>query len=493
MANRLHPKKMDSLLGGIKLAQAGGGNMGGIEMRGQGGIKIMARDPSGLLKPMRIYSGYYALVVGCSEYTRGWPRLPNPVNDAEAVAKMLSSLGWQVDLVKNPDGAGLRRAFNRVIAGPGKDPDRAVLVWFSGHGHTMKEADDTKLGYLVPVDAPLPQDDEMGFLEKALDMRRVETLAKRVQAKHVMMLFDSCFSGALFSLVRAAPAPHIQAKSARPVRQFITAGNENEKVPDRSIFKTVFMQGITDKEADRNRDGYITGEELGAYLQDKVMAYSREAQHPQYGKINNPKLDKGDFVIKLPGASMQAASTAAKQSPAARTALAGTQPLKAEPKRAISPAAPPGPAATAAKVPPAAPVLASKAAPPESVSSEIKAALAAQLAAWNSRNRDELFAHYGEGAMIMALTKGGVATLNKRRFTRYFTKMMENLADSDFSLSRSDISLTELKAGRVMVQANGSFTSTGRGFDRRYTERIVLKKIGDRWLIVRYFLRKPSQ
>jgi hypothetical protein len=157
---------MDSLLSGLQLAQTGGGNVGGIEMRGEGGIKIMARDPSGRLKPMRIYSGYYALVVGCSEYTRGWPRLPNPVSDAKAVAQMLTGLGWQVDLVKNPDGAALRKAFNRVIAGPGKDPDRAVLVWFSGHGHTMKEADDTKLGYLVPVDAPLPQDDEMGFLEK---------------------------------------------------------------------------------------------------------------------------------------------------------------------------------------------------------------------------------------------------------------------------------------------------------------------------------------
>ncbi len=46
-----------------------------------------------------------------------------------------------------------------------------------------------------------------------------------------------------------------------------------------------------------NNDSYITGEELGSYLQENVVNYSRKAQHPQFGKINNPKLDKGDFVF----------------------------------------------------------------------------------------------------------------------------------------------------------------------------------------------------
>ena len=52
-------------------------------------------------------------------------------------------------------------------------------------------------------------------------------------------------------------------------------------------------------EADLNNDGYVTGSELGMYLESKVVNYSRNAQHPQYGKIRNPKLDKGDFVFVL--------------------------------------------------------------------------------------------------------------------------------------------------------------------------------------------------
>jgi hypothetical protein len=60
----------------------------------------------------------------------------------------------------------------------------------------------------------------------------------------VLAVFDSCFSGAIFTLSRAKPDPYIEEKVVRPVRQFITAGTENEKVPDRSVFKTSFLNGL---------------------------------------------------------------------------------------------------------------------------------------------------------------------------------------------------------------------------------------------------------
>ena len=34
-------------------------------------------------------------------------------------------------------------------------------------------------------------------------------------------------------------------------------------------------------------------------MQDNVVNYSYENQHPQYGKIRNAYLDKGDFVFVL--------------------------------------------------------------------------------------------------------------------------------------------------------------------------------------------------
>src|SRR5262249_21785738 len=50
-------------------------------------------------------------------------------------------------------------------------------------------------------------------------------------------------------------------------------------------------------EADTDHDGYVTGAELGEFLQKQVMNYSQNTQHPQYGKLRHPYLDKGDFVF----------------------------------------------------------------------------------------------------------------------------------------------------------------------------------------------------
>jgi len=276
------------------------------------GIVVRTQTSSGSTLQIKLYTGYHALVVGCGDYRAGWPKLPNPVDDAREVALTLKKMNWQVELLEDPVWDRLDAALNRLITGPGRAKDKAVLFWFSGHGHTLEEADGTKLGYIVPVDAPQPAQDETGFMRRAIDMRQIETVAKRIRAKHVLMVFDSCFSGALFSMVRAAPSHYIEEKIAAPVREFITAGRENEPVPDQSVFKIVFIQGIKDGYADLNRDGYVTGEELGAYLQEKVINYSRKAQHPQFGKINNPKLDKGDFVfvLKRPEQSGQSSTTA---------------------------------------------------------------------------------------------------------------------------------------------------------------------------------------
>ena len=264
----------------------------------QDAISVKSHTKDGSTKIIKLYSGYYALVVGCGAYQSGWPKLPNPLKDAHEVAKTLKSMGWEVDLLEDPDSVRLKTAVNRLIIGKGSDREKGILFWFSGHGHTLEEADGTQLGYLVPIDAPSPSQDEMGFMMKAIDMRQMETVAKRIRSKHVIMIFDSCFSGAIFSMVRAAPSAFIEEKTSAPVREFITAGNENEQVPDRSVFKTCFIQGVKDGYADLNRDGYVSGEELGYYLQENVVNYSNKAQHPQFGKINNPKLDKGDFVFK---------------------------------------------------------------------------------------------------------------------------------------------------------------------------------------------------
>ena len=90
----------------------------------------------------------------------------------------------------------------------------------------------------------------------------------------------------------------ISDKVRYPVRQFITAGRANEPVPDQSVFKQAFLDLLEGRDEEPIPDNYITGEELGLYLKVKVPKYNPN-QHPQYGKIRDPRLDKGDFVFVL--------------------------------------------------------------------------------------------------------------------------------------------------------------------------------------------------
>ena len=262
-------------------------------------IRVKARTPDGKTKEINLYSGYHALVVGCGDYTKGWPRLPNPVRDAMEVSTGLEKIGFEVKFVENPDGRALRRAFNDLVSGAGSDPKKAIFVYYAGHGHTLSRADGTKLGYIVPVNAPDPEKDLSGFMTAAVSMREIEEISTLIKAKHVLMAFDSCFSGAIFRASSGTPSHYIREQAAKPVRAFITAGEENERVPDESVFKTCFMQGLFESYADRNKDGYVTGEEIGLYLKEQVVNYTGGAQHPRFGKVNNPLLDKGDFVFAL--------------------------------------------------------------------------------------------------------------------------------------------------------------------------------------------------
>jgi formylglycine-generating enzyme required for sulfatase activity len=256
------------------------------------GVHIISKQGQELY----LYKDYYALVVGVGDYDY-WPDLRGAVKDAGEIADMLKKNGMHVELLLNPTSSELKNSLDSFAYGIGSEKDRAILFFFSGHGETETLATGEKLGYMVLKDTPLPSQDRVGFINRAISMNQIESYALLIKSKHVLMVFDSCFSGSVFSSVKGIPKD-ITEKSNRPVRQFITAGNENEQVPDESVFKTCFIQGIQG-EADANSDGYVTGSELGLYLDSSVVNYSKGCQHPQYGKIRHPKLDKGDFIFKV--------------------------------------------------------------------------------------------------------------------------------------------------------------------------------------------------
>ncbi len=261
---------------------------------------IAVRDKKG--KPVILYKESHALVIGISFYSSGWPPLPGVKEDVKAVSKALQKQGFHVVTVENPNQEELESALTDFILTYGLQPKNRLLFYFAGHGYTHKPSYASNdphewMGYFVTRDAPRPSAGLAPFRRHSISMQEVANLALEIEAKHVLFMFDSCFSGSVFSLSRAIPQD-IQERTAKPVRQFITSGSADQEVPDQSIFRRQFTEALAG-EGDLNGDGFVTGSELGLFLEEKVTNYSRRSQTPQYGKIRHHRLDKGDFVFVL--------------------------------------------------------------------------------------------------------------------------------------------------------------------------------------------------
>lgn len=106
-----------------------------------------------------------ALVIGQSNYAH-IPALPNPGNDARAIVKLLSDLGFDARNASDRDSKKLRRDLERFV----EDADGAdvALLYYSGHGI---EAGGEN--WLVPVDADVSSlaaaDDDLVSLSSVMD------------------------------------------------------------------------------------------------------------------------------------------------------------------------------------------------------------------------------------------------------------------------------------------------------------------------------------
>ncbi len=242
-----------------------------------------------------LYARSSALVIGIDKYSGGWPRLSNAVNDAKAIAAELEQRGFSVQLVTDPNSAQLRQAIEQFVFERGSDPEARLFIWFAGHGHTVDGE-----GYLVPAGAPGPQEG-WRFRKEALSLRSFGRYMREVRSKHVLAVFDSCFAGTVFTSARSLPSPAITRATTQPVRQFVSSGEAEQVVSDDGTFRKLFVDALNGLEpnADANRDGYITGSELGLFLSDRITTLSDGAQTPRYGKLNALKLDRGDFVFSI--------------------------------------------------------------------------------------------------------------------------------------------------------------------------------------------------
>jgi hypothetical protein len=146
---------------------------------------------------VQLYQGSHALVIGISDYQdNAWVDLDSVGADVKAVRETLEEQGFVVETLMNPTKNRLLNGITDFIDTYGYEQENRLLFYYSGHGHTQ-ERNGSKFGYLVPVDAPNPFENEKVFYRKSLKMEQVISWSKQIESKHALFVFDSCFSGSV--------------------------------------------------------------------------------------------------------------------------------------------------------------------------------------------------------------------------------------------------------------------------------------------------------
>jgi uncharacterized caspase-like protein len=123
-----------------------------------------------------------ALVIGNGAYQKV-TKLPNPANDAKAIAGLLRAAGFdELALHENLGIRELRRAI-KDFSNVARDTDAAV-VYYSGHGIEVNG-----VNYLIPTDAILDSDIDVPCDAYSLDnLAQVLEPARRLR----LVMLDAC-------------------------------------------------------------------------------------------------------------------------------------------------------------------------------------------------------------------------------------------------------------------------------------------------------------
>ena len=145
-----------------------------------------------------------ALVIGNGAYT-GVKALPNPPNDARAVAKSLRDIGFTVSEGIDLDRAAMQKATRDFL----REAARAqvAVIYYAGHGVQIDGRN-----YLIPVDVELKAGSNM--TESMIDM---DTIMAGLddQVRTNILIFDACRNNPLETQV-ASNASGSSAPAATP-------------------------------------------------------------------------------------------------------------------------------------------------------------------------------------------------------------------------------------------------------------------------------------
>lgn len=217
-----------------------------------------------------------ALVIGVGRYA-ALPALPNPINDAGAVAGALRSAGYEVTELPDPTGAQLRAGiWNAEAMARGAS---VVLLYYAGHAVTFQNQN-----YLLGTDAD-PRD-EADFAKQGVPL--TDFTGQTQHAEKRLLFVDACRTPLSFSSPDLGHGHAKEAGGAQTVFAFSASAEQeaSDGTGDHSPFALALLHGMATP---------------GLELNPLLVRIQREV-HDAPGKQDpetNGHLDQDFFLVPL--------------------------------------------------------------------------------------------------------------------------------------------------------------------------------------------------
>jgi uncharacterized protein (TIGR02145 family) len=136
----------------------------------------------------------FALVVAVAQYSGGLSNLPNNINDANDMTKVLNQCGFDVMLVINPTKEELQNAIKHARKYYIENQYNITFVYFSGHGAQLNATN-----FIMPSDAFFTRVVEnknnlKQFFNKSLLLSDLTGVFDQPQTKYAITVLDACRS-----------------------------------------------------------------------------------------------------------------------------------------------------------------------------------------------------------------------------------------------------------------------------------------------------------
>ena len=224
---------------------------------------------------------HYAVVIGIEQYRQRLPKVDFAARDASVMREYLTkTLGYPdenviIALNEHASKSDLEKYIEQWLPNH-VEKDSTVFVYYSGHGAPNPKTGE---GFLVPYDG------DPTFLEvTGYSLKRLYENLGKLPAREVLVVLDSCFSGAGGRSVIAKGTRPVVVSAENPAllsgKTLVLSASAGDQVSNtydtqaHGLLTYFFLRGLQG-EADLNKDKTIDLQELFAYVKPAVQRTAR--------------------------------------------------------------------------------------------------------------------------------------------------------------------------------------------------------------------------